>query len=369
MKSKDKIFIFSCVHQWNDVRIYYKEAASLSRLYDVQVHAIADFEYKRLNDIDVYGLPNYGKRYKRPLLWWTLLSRAIRAHADVYHFHDPELIPTALILKILRKKVIYDIHEDYPKAIVSKSWIPSKVRGIVSAAFNWFEKTAAKAFDYNITVTDDIAQNFKNSDIAVIKNYPLYEQHDISHKRPKDEIWAVYVGVLAPIRGIKEMVEAAAYIKPEYKFKLKLAGRFMSSEVEKNIRSISGFNVDILGFLDYKEVYELLVQSDMGLVCLHPVPNYITSLPIKMFEYMSCALPIIASDFPLWREIVVGNQCGITVDPKNPEEIARAIEYLADNPDIRHEMGMKGYEAYKEKYNWGAEENKLFDVYKYVLGK
>ncbi|AEE95573.1 glycosyltransferase family 4 protein [Mahella australiensis] len=365
---RHKAFIASAVHKWDDPRIFYKEAMSLAKKYDVEIMAIADFDYKEINGIKVYGLPKR-KRYARLLNWWKLLIMAIRIQGDVYHFHDPELIPFGLILKLLGKKVVYDIHEDYPKAIMSKTWIPKKVRHLVSSVFNFLEKDAAKWFDYNITVTDDIAKNFKKSRITVIKNYPLYEQRDINSKKPKDEIWAVYVGGLASIRGVQEMVEAVAYADPKYNIKLKLAGRFMPPQLEEYIRNIAGSNVDIIGFLDYNKVYELLMQCDIGLVCLHPMPNYVTSLPLKMFEYMSCALPIIASNFPLWKQIIDNDRCGITVNPQQPRDIAKAINYLAANPDVRYEMGMNGYKAYKDKYNWAAEERKLLDVYERILNR
>lgn len=363
-----KVFIASSVHKWDDPRIFHREAKSLAKRFDVCLMAIADFNLKEVDNIQIFGLPRR-KRYARFLNWWALLHNALRSHADVYHFHDPELILFGIILKILGKRVIYDIHEDYPKAIMSKTWIPKRLRRIVASIFNWFEKAASRWFDYNITVTEDIAKNFAKSKIAVVKNYPLYEQRDSNGKKQKNEIWVVYIGGLALIRGIKEMIEAAALFDSSCSIRLKLAGNFIPSTLEDEIRAIAGPNVDILGFLDYRSIYELLMQSDIGLVCLHPVPNYVTSLPLKLFEYMSCALPVIASDFPYWKEIIESNRCGITVNPLKAEEIVEAVNYLAIHPEIREEMGMNGYRAYKERYNWNIEENKLFDVYERVLNR
>ena len=75
-----------------------------------------------------------------------------------------------------------------------------------------------------------------------------------------------------------------------------------------------------------------------------------------MFEYMSSGVPVIASNFPLWREIIEGNNCGICVDPLNPTAIATAIDTLAKDPDRARQMGRNGQKAVLEKFNWSAEE-------------
>ena len=108
-------------------------------------------------------------------------------------------------------------------------------------------------------------------------------------------------------------------------------------------------------------------RSVAGLVTLHPVINYLDALPIKMFEYMAAGIPVIASDFPLWREIVVGNQCGLCVDPMDPAAIARAIDHLAQHPDEACQMGENGRRAVLEKFNWAVEEKKLIQLYEDLL--
>jgi len=105
----------------------------------------------------------------------------------------------------------------------------------------------------------------------------------------------------------------------------------------------------------------------VGLVLFYPEPNQINSQPNKLFEYMSAEIPIVASNFPLWKEIVEGNQCGICVDPLNPEEIARAIEYLITHPDEAQRMGENGRKAVIEKYNWESESKKLIELYRKIL--
>jgi glycosyltransferase involved in cell wall biosynthesis len=108
----------------------------------------------------------------------------------------------------------------------------------------------------------------------------------------------------------------------------------------------------------------MLARSSVGLVTLHPRLNYVDSQPIKMFEYMAAGVPVVCSSFPLWRGIVEGHRCGICVDPMNPGEIAAAIDRLASSPGEVEEMGRRGREAVRERFNWAVEEAKLLDLYR-----
>ena len=105
-------------------------------------------------------------------------------------------------------------------------------------------------------------------------------------------------------------------------------------------------------------------RSLAGLVTLHPTINYIEALPVKMFEYMSAGVPVIASDFPLWRRVVIESECGLCVDPLDSQSISRAIDFLCENPEQARMMGSNGQLAIKNKYNWQIEERKLLDYYK-----
>jgi len=104
-----------------------------------------------------------------------------------------------------------------------------------------------------------------------------------------------------------------------------------------------------------------------GLVTLHPIVNYIDALPVKMFEYMVAGIPVIASNFSLWREIIEGNKCGLCVDPLNPSEIAKAIDYIMTHPAEAQQMGKNGLRAVQEQYNWDIEEKKLLALYEQLL--
>ena len=121
--------------------------------------------------------------------------------------------------------------------------------------------------------------------------------------------------------------------------------------------------VEYIGTLDRNGINELYADSRAGIVLYQPAGNHYESQPIKLFEFMAAGLPVIASDFPLWKEIVEGSGCGVCVDPTDPEAVRRVCEMLLDDPALARSMGQKGYEAVRTEYNWTVEERKLMELY------
>jgi glycosyltransferase involved in cell wall biosynthesis len=175
-----------------------------------------------------------------------------------------------------------------------------------------------------------------------------------------------YVGGMSRIRGIEQLVQAMGMAQSGVR--LNLCGRISEHAVEQACMAMPGWQaVNKRGFVDRVGVREVLGRSIAGLVTFHSLPNHIHAQPNKIFEYMSAGVPVIASDFPLWREVVLGNQCGLCVDPMDPAAIARAIDYLVQHPDQARQMGENGRRAVLERYNWSIEEAKLINFYENIL--
>lgn len=361
-----KICHITSVHSYNDIRICIKECSSLVKA-NFEVHLVApNTDKTSLNGIHVHGVKNpYKGRIKRVKNFTRdIYCKALEVDAEIYHFHDPELIPIGLKLRRKGKKVIYDIHEDVPRQILSKHWIPSYLRRLVSFTFEKFENLAVKKFSALVTATPHINERFQkfNDNVINVNNYPILEElYDPSSiKVFSKEKSVIYIGGISKDRGSVNCVKSIAYTEAIFK----LAGKFANEREKTILEELPGWNkVDYLGFIDRKQLKKELETSLAGLVLLEPRMNYIDSLPIKMFEYMATGLPVIASNFPLWKEIIVGNECGLSVDPLNVKEISNAIQWMVNNPEKASKMGENGKRAIKTKFNWETESKKLINLY------
>src|SRR5581483_9662903 len=285
-------------------------------------------------------------------VWW----RAFCLQADLYHFHDPELIPAGLLLRACGKKVIYDVHEDVPRDLLAKEYLPAWQRQPLARLFEAMEDFVSRFFSALITVTPGIAKRFQHQPRTVlVRNFPRLEEFTPALTATwSDRLPAVaYVGGIAADRGIQEMVQAMGMLPGSLPARLLLATNGFPSLLRHKAALEHGWDrVEHRGHLDHEGVLHLLRQVRGGLVCFHPVPNNVTALPHKLFEYMAAGIPVIASDFPTWTEIVVKHQCGLLVNPMDPRAIAIAIEYLLTHPQEAELMGQRGRHAVEEHYNW-----------------
>ena len=363
-----KICHITTVHSRYDTRIFLKECTSLTKLYKVHLIVADGLGDEVKNNVSIYDI---GLRQKSRLKRARIDSRkafkkALKLNCELYHFHDPELITIGVKLKNLNYNVIYDVHEDLPKQIYGKSYLKNWMKPIISKFIKYQEDNAAKKIDCIITATKYIKQRFLkiNKNSFDINNFPILNElsNDIPWSKKNQEI--CYVGGISRIRGVLEIIKSLE----NKNVKLNLAGKFNSVKYEAECKNALEWNrVNFLGFLDRKGVKNVYENSKIGMVTLYPIINYLDALPVKMFEYMSAGIPVISSNFPLWKEIIEGNNCGLTVDPKDPKEISSAIEKLLSNDKQAEEMGKNGRKAVEEVYNWGIEEKKLLNTYEEIL--
>lgn len=355
------------LHFRYDVRIFLKECKSLARAgYNVSL-VVADGEGNEIVEgVTIYDIGKKPKcRIQRMLLTANkVFKKAISLNATIYHIHDPELIPVGLKLKKKGLKIIFDAHEDLPKQLLSKPYIPQIVRSSLSKLIRQYEKKVCKQFDAIVTATPSICEKFLkiNSNTIDVNNFPILDELFMETTNSEGKNNICYIGGISKIRGIEELVKAIGISKSDTK--LFLCGDFREPELKNKVEKFSGWSkVKYLGLIDRNDICEVLSQSIAGIVTLWPEPNHIESQPIKMFEYMSAGIPVIYSNFPLWMQIVEGNKCGICVDPLNPQEISTAIDFLANNPETAQEMGKNGRLAVVQRYNWELEEKKLLELY------
>jgi glycosyltransferase involved in cell wall biosynthesis len=374
-----KVCILSSVHPCFDVRIFQKQARSLAQTgYQVTLAAVGDVGESVVDGVRILGLPQPVSRWQRPLNWWRVLRIGLRERADIYHFHDPELLAVGAVLKLLSgKPVVYDVHENYPEDILTKEWIPAWLRKPFSALFRVAEETAARWMDGVVVVNECLAERFRGkSRVATVFNYSRLEsaaqpQHGANSAEQRPVRYFVYAGRISDDRGLHECAQALARLE-DSDVELLCAGR-IGHVAEEGFRALlegqhpqSRFKY--LGLLPYEAIPPLLQDALAGLLCFRPTPNNVLGTPNKLFEYMSASIPVIASDFPFIREVVSEAGCGILVRAEDVDEIASAMERILQDPEGADRMGRNGLQAVQNRFNWETEEKKLLALYDGLLG-
>jgi glycosyltransferase involved in cell wall biosynthesis len=367
-----RVTILTSVHSAFDTRVFQKQARSLAAAGFAVTLVVPHERDETVDGVRLRAVRRINHRLRRVLLSpIQIVLEALKLPSDVYHFHDPELLPAGLLLKLVGKRVIYDVHEDVPKSLHSRTYLPRALVGTIALAVGAFEKAATRAFDLVVLARDDILESFaRHPRTLLIRNYPSRAAFPsvIPTERADDTFRVAYVGGLTAGRGAAEMVEAIGRVPARCQARLMILGTFWPDTLESEVRAMEGFaRVDYRGWLPYDQVPKALTEADAGIVCFLPEPNHVNAGPTKLFEYMACGLPVVASNFPMWRGVIEGNDCGICVDPADPSAIAEAIEFLADHPDRRREMGANGRRAVLEKYNWEAEAARLVEAYGQLL--
>lgn len=369
-----RIVHMTSVHLWYDMRIFMKMCRSLAACGH-EVHLIApckESQGESLREgVHIHRVEFAEGRRTRFLKTtkrvWALASSI---PADVYHFHDPELLVRAVRFQHrLGKPVVYDAHEDVRGAIFDKIWIPKLLRRNLSLLTGSVEDWASRRLAGVVAATPAIARRFAGHPRhVVINNYPLFEEFEPENTEPvaTPPPRFTYVGGITGIRGPREMIQALALVGDD--IRLAMAGEWLNSELRNECMSLPGASrVEERGFLDRSEIRMLFRSSRAGLVLFHPARNHIQAQPNKMFEYMSAGLPVIASDFPLWRSIIEEAGCGLLVDPMDPEAIAGAMRWIIEHPEQARAMGQKGRAAVTARYNWEREFPKLLRLYERLV--
>lgn len=361
-----KVCQVTSVHNRYDVRIFQKISKSLANNgYDVSLLCIDQKPDEIIDGIKIISVKKAFKNRVDRILssGKLLLKQALEINADIYHLHDPELLSLGVKLKKNGKKVIFDSHEDYGFKIMEKPWLPRRFRPLVRKLYESKEKKSIKKFDAVVSVTPHICDRLKkiNDNTVMITNYPTA----IANITRNPERILCFAGGISPHYMHDKIIEAISEID---NIKYYIAGE-CADEYTNYLKTIPGFNkVVLLGKLSYDKVLELYSKSMVGLV----VCNYSESLGgklgtlgvLKLFEYIACSVPMVATDFQLWKPIVEDNEIGICVNPQSVTEIRSAIVALLDKN--RNETFSRNCAKISDKFSWDSQEKILLDLYREI---
>lgn len=362
-----KCLHIATLHKRNDTRILIKECTSLADAgFDVTLvvgDGKGDENSGNVRIVDV-GRPE-GRFASRLVPMWHAMRRVRSEMPDVVHFHDGMFLPLAIFLALTGWRVVYDVHEDYRQQVLNIrfSWLFRRTASFGYAVLEWI---GSRVFTRVVAATPHIANRFPEQKTILVQNFPMLNELSparyVSYKERPEQF--AYIGGITVYRGVREMVDAVEGLNRDNVI-LQLAGQFNPQLLVEEVKRRSGWRqVNYLGWVQRDGVANILSTARAGLVILHPRENYLLSYPVKLFEYMVAGLPVIVSDFPLWRQIVEGADCGLLVDPLDTGAIIQAMRWILDHPEQAEQMGQRGRQAIIATYNWEREAEKLIECYR-----
>ncbi|WP_160752254.1 glycosyltransferase family 4 protein [Qipengyuania algicida] len=338
--------------------------------FDVTLVGVKSPEILSGTNIQIVNLPTPENRATRMIgQTYRVYREALKANAQVYHFHDPELLPCGLMLKkFTGAKVVFDSHECFREDVVEKDWIPKILRKSVSYGVGAIEDFVVEKIDLVIAATPHIEKFFSSraNSVVTINNYPIADEFKFPNLQEIDRTGVCYAGALSPARGILPFLDAVALIDRD--IPVHIAGTFANDAFEEAVRSHPSWRyITYHGQVDRKVVGQIYASCFAGIVTLLPAPNHVNSQPNKLFEYMSSGLAVIGSNFPIWKSVIEDGEAGLLVDPSSPSQIAAAIQVLHEDRVRAERMGQQGARLVRELYNWNREGERLVEVYDDLL--
>jgi len=364
--------MLTSVHTVWDTRIYHREARSLAQAgYDVTIIATGVNSQKAsFENANIVGLKRPKWRLGRAMNWLPFIRSALKTRADIYHFHDPDLLFVGLLLqKLTRRPVVYDGHDPYEVDVLTKQWLPHYSRPLVSLVYKLVERWITKHLSAVIVAND--RQLLRHSKATLIRNLPWRGMASHEPRERTNRHQAIYVGLINEVRGAWNMLEAMDKLANPAS-ELVLVGRIDTPMLEQEMKTYlhaHGLDrrVKLLGPKPYEALDKCLTDASVGLIAFEDVLHHHIIIPTKLFEYMAFGLPVVASDLPPIRTFVDKAKCGILVPPSDISGLAAAMEYIFTHPAEARQLGENGRRAVLDRYNWETEERKLLSLYDDLL--
>lgn len=358
-------------HHPFDVRVFEKECRTLAAAgYDVHL-AVPEAPSGRRDGVTLHQIERGGdghslSRWRVRLRNTLEVARALRA--DLYHLHDPELIPAGLALKKAGARVVYDAHEDAP----IEAWSINRGRPLRRATLpaTWWIllKASRFAFDAFVAATPRIAASLPRNRTIEVRNYPRLEMWDAKPRLSTRSNDLIFAGLLSETRGAMGMLDAIAVLDPRHGARLKLFGSIASETLATRMRKHPAWaSVDYAGQRPWAEVLEAYRRSLAGFLLYEPTPEQRWCMPVKLFEFLLAELPVIASDIPFWRELLDGNPSVHFVDAASPSDIAKSIEWILLHPEESARRAHEGARLARGRFDWEPEGRRLVALYDRLL--
>ena len=373
----------STIHRWEVARNLAK--------FGCGVHAFSYTDMGSEEGLHIYQLP---KKSKIKYII-QLLKLVMKNHFDiVYTRNIMKGIIGLLIKKLWKSKLVVEVNSISPdeRRLVENylSTTRKSLKDIKIKFFGYLEIFISKKADAVIAVTQGIKSYLVNhgvneNKVWVIENgantelfKPIKNSNVTNELKNRlhinnDESVVLFVGVLEPWQGVEYLIYAAPLIIKEIpKTKFLIVGegamkeklKFLSKEL--NI----GQNVIFTGTVPYENVPEYINISDACVAPFTRIRNESMGLsPLKIYEYLACAKPVVASDIKGVGDLLANSNSGIAVIPEDPAELANAIIKLLKDKQLREQMGDNGRKLVVKNYSWEITARKTAGVFKKLYTK
>ncbi|QSB24058.1 glycosyltransferase family protein [Curtobacterium sp. 24E2] len=297
-----------------------------------------------------------------------VIAAAMSSRARVVHLHDPELLWAVLLLRLMGRAVVYDAHEDLPDQVRGKEYLAPLARRVGVVVAHVAVRLAGRAHVV-IGATPAITRRFPADRTIVVRNVPRIMDDHVPPAPNECAPVAVYVGSLSHDRGLEVLTGVAGSPDLPSGWRIVTAGPIDAAVDRRRFDAlVASGHIDHRGVVPPRAARELMSGSRVGLLPLLPTPAYRMSIPTKLFEYMASGTAVVATDVPLWRELLAGSECATWVPPGDPGAVVAALQRYEDDPELLERHAASGRALVRERFRWDREEQELLAVYRKLFG-
>lgn len=355
----------------NDARVFQRQCKSLKEAgFAVSILTNDDQPDEIIEDIPIYSTKNYWSSRLRILVSAKkqFLKRATEIDADIYQMHSPELLSLGIYLKSVGKIVVYDAHEDLPRHIIEKDWLPRFTRKLLSFLVEKYINYQLRSYHAIISPHSHVVDNLKeiNSNTTLITNFAKVlpkEQISLNDYLQRNQVLC-YSGTVYSHSNQISILDALNDL-PDVSYNI--AGYFSADYLGIISKHFSYNKLNYFGRINWADLNGFYNKARIGVVVIDYKLNLGgkkgTYAVNKIFEYMEASLPIICTDYDLWQEIIDEFNCGICVEPGNVKQMTEAISFLLNNPEEAYRMGQNGRKAVHQKYNWSTQHEVYINLF------
>lgn len=362
------------LHSPDDARVFGRHARGLARSGH-RVRLLAPGTEAATRDgVEIIPVPRSRNRLTNfTLTPLSILARVLRGRPHVAYLHDVPLLYLMPVLRLAGIRCVYDVHEDYGNMLRHRDWIPIRLRNLVGASVDVYERAMSRFAFAIVVATAPLLDKFPHKNKVAVYNLPA-----------ADVIEAGLAQTLPSALREWDVVHLGTFNQRRLEFFRRVLDRLFAVRPDTRVLIIgaspdqvadwqSHFPVDrvlVIPRLPHAEVASYLGRCRVG-VSVHPwlTPHLALAVPVKLFEYMACGCAIVTSHMPEFERLLHPEDRAslAVVGGEDVDGWVRAIEAWLDRPERADAAALTLRAHLANRYSWRAEEPKLLEMFQRVL--